>query len=259
MTDIRNNWKVSTGIGICLLVIAYLLFETKKSTKPQSNQITNKLALMYLQEAREHVMAQQPEAAIVSIRTACKKGISNPMLLLQDSLIYMLVKDSSTRPAIRALMEQYAEYPEATSYLQGEPRTPIIVRGIVENSADKTPVEGAKVILTHADHKGYYFTEKTKWNPRLFAVVMTDSLGHFTLRAIAPGRYKDGNGNWVASHIHYTITASNYTPIGSEFTFDNDSIFKANGNVDQVAVAFLKPKKANTSITFDVTLSINPM
>ena len=43
--------------------------------------------------------------------------------------------------------------------------------------------------------------------------------------------------------------------MGSEFTFDNDSVFMANGNVDQVAVAHLRKDEVN--ISYDVSLYVD--
>lgn len=255
MEELRNNRNVIIGIVLSLLVIFYLLYNYKDSTKSNPSTTSDKIGYLYIQQAREHLRAQQPEAAMVSIRTACENGYQDVMALMQRPAFYTLIEDSSTRPVIKEILEKYATSSIASTYINGEPGDRIIVHGIVRNRQDDSPVSDATITLVHTDYQGKYFTEQTQWNPRLFAVVRSDSTGRFTINALAPGRYKDEEGQWVASHVHYNITAPKFTPMGSEFTFDNDSVFMANGNVDQVAVAHLRKDEVN--ISYDVSLYVD--
>ena len=110
---------------------------------------------------------------------------------------------------------------------------------VIDENTGK-PLSGVSVELVHTDNEGLYFAENSTFNPRLFAYLKTDENGEFVVNTIKPGRYKDDDGNDVPSHIHFTLEKAGYRSYGSEFTFSDDPVFRANGNVDEVPVAELK-------------------
>jgi protocatechuate 3,4-dioxygenase beta subunit len=114
-----------------------------------------------------------------------------------------------------------------------------VIGRIVDESTNQ-PLEAVSLALAHADHHGLYFPEQTKWNPRLFAYLITNQNGQFVINTIMPGRYQDEEGNSVAAHIHFTLNKKGYRVYGGEFTFEDDSILMAQGNIENLPVAKLQ-------------------
>jgi len=205
-------------------------------------------------DAGKMVQAMKYDSAIVLLRLAFDQGFEHPMGIVTDSSFSYLIENPQYRSAIRKLLKAFAVKNHATMVSAKEPGSAIVVKGIIRDESSSLPIESVVVELIHTDNNGFYFEEKSLWNPRLFAYLKTDLNGVFAVNTIMPGRYQDDDGNVVPSHIHFTLEAEGYRTYASEFTFENDSVFKANGNLDSVPVALLK--KENGKDYYQVTLNM---
>ena len=106
------------------------------------------------------------------------------------------------------------------------------VSGYVLNAEDLEPVKGMTVGL-HSDLSDSAFTTKP-----FERVSRTDSYGHFTIRGVAPGRYRiyavmdmDGTFSYSARNEMIAWSDSIIVP-DSEIRFREDSIFNDDGTLD---------------------------
>lgn len=214
-------------------------FACQNNSKKQTTVISS-AEQRYL-DASNKVIEMDYDSAIILLRQAFLEGSENPMRIIRDSNFYDLIDDPRYRPEIRLLLKRFSMQNHCEMVRSEEQGEPIYIKGKVLGEAGNQPLRDVSVELVQADINGRYFEEKSMWNPRLFAYLKTNENGAFSINTIQPGRYKDDDGNDVPSHIHITLEAEGYRTYASEFTFENDSIFKVIGNVDNIAVAkFLK-------------------
>jgi protocatechuate 3,4-dioxygenase beta subunit len=121
-----------------------------------------------------------------------------------------------------------------------EPGDQISISGKIMNEKTLEPLANVVIELVHADSLGHYFDEKSNWNPRLFAYLISDQKGEFRVGTIRPGLYKDDEGNYIPSHIHFTLELEKYRPYSDEFTFEDDSILRIQGNRELLPIATVK-------------------
>ncbi len=235
---------ILSGVVVIVLITCQNNVKTQTITTPTAEQL-------YI-EASNLVREMKYDSAMVLLRQAFEKGFEKPMKIIADSTFYYLVDKPNYRSETRKLLREFSIENHSTMVRIEEPGLPIFVKGKVLDESNNEPIENVLVELVHADSKGLYFDEKSMWNPRLFSYLKTDKNGEFSINTIQPGRYKDDDGNDVPVHIHFTLEAEGYRVYASEFTFENDPVFKANGNVDMVPVAILK--NVDGQVQYQVTI-----
>lgn len=234
-----------------LLFILTLCACQNINSKKESTIITSEQ--LYLNAAKMN-SEENYDSALVLLNQAFVKGLQNPMRIVSDSRFYNLIDNPKHRQEVRVILKKFASDNFTTIVREDEPGIRISVTGKVLNENTKRPIENVIVEIVQADSSGIYFSENTTFNPRLFGYLKTDRNGQFTIHTIRPGSYLDDNGSPVPSHIHFTLEKSEFRTYASEFTFDDDLIFRANGNVDLVPVA-IKKENANQT-NYEVELNM---
>src|SRR6185436_7320666 len=87
----------------------------------------------------------------------------------------------------------------------------------------RTPVAGASVYVYQTDARGYYRPDDKMGNrdPRLYALLHTDTQGRYSYRTIRPGSYPDTR---VVQHIHYEVAAAGHGARIFEIVFEDDPL-----------------------------------
>lgn len=236
-----------------LLITMFLISCQTHSTNEGSSPSE---AEQFYSSATEFVAEAQYDSAMVQLNLAFEKGLENPMRIVNDSKMYPLIEHQEYRPKIRELIKQHCDQSHAIMVRSEEEGQPIRVKGRILDEVNQKPIPGTLVELVHTDNDGDYFKEKTLWNPGIFAYLKTDDKGEFSVETILPGIYLDDEGQPVPAHIHFTLEKEGYRIYASEFTFDDDPIFRANGNVDNVPVA--EKKVVEGEEVFEVKLFMQP-
>ena len=171
--------------------------------------------------------------ATTLLEDAMKSDLYNAMDIVSDEQFSALIEDPIQRPIIKSLVKKYASTSTAKMHSKTEEGVPILIQGSIRSRADSTPLSNALLELVQADHHGSYFYEEGKWNPRLFAFLVSDENGHFEVETIQPGRYIH-EGVELASHIHFNLTKPDFTILSGEFSFNNDPIINEKGNLKNI-------------------------
>lgn len=102
-----------------------------------------------------------------------------------------------------------------------EPGEKLLVEGRVFAPDGRTPAPGVTVYAYNTDMQGYYGENRREYPPRIYGWMKTDSVGHFELLTIRPGRYP---GMQVPAHIHFELWGAGY-PVQwtEELKFSGDS------------------------------------
>jgi protocatechuate 3,4-dioxygenase beta subunit len=142
-----------------------------------------------------------------------------------------LLADAALQPLrevteFRALVRERAPRGEVRIVPDGEPGTPLVVRGTVRDAA-RAPVADALVCAYHTSSKGWYSDRAPHVSgsggdlrhARLFGYVRTDAEGRFVLRTIRPGGYPQST---LPEHIHYHVEYAGKEIGGGEILFDDD-------------------------------------
>ena len=105
----------------------------------------------------------------------------------------------------------------------GEPGDRLEVKGVVYAADGRTPVPKASVYVYQTDAKGLYRPDDPMGNrnPRLMALLRTDSAGRYSYRTIRPASYP---GTRVPQHIHYEVAAPGRGARIFEIVFDQDPL-----------------------------------
>lgn len=127
----------------------------------------------------------------------------------------------------RHLVRDRAPVGEVAMVGEGEPGTPLVVRGSVVDAQGK-PVAGALVYAYHTDKKGWYSDRAGHFtgdggdfaHARLFAYVKTDGRGEFLLRTIRPAGYPRST---LPEHIHWQVFVGQQPAGVGEVWFDDDA------------------------------------
>jgi protocatechuate 3,4-dioxygenase beta subunit len=107
-----------------------------------------------------------------------------------------------------------------------EPGERLEVKGVVYAADGRTPVPKASVYVYQTDAKGLYRPDDPMGNrnPRLMALLRTDSTGRYSYRTIRPASYPGTN---VPQHIHYEVAAPGHGTRIFEIVFDQDPLVTA--------------------------------
>jgi protocatechuate 3,4-dioxygenase beta subunit len=104
---------------------------------------------------------------------------------------------------------------------EGEPGTPLVIRGRVYQPDGRTPAPGITVFAYHTDRTGVYDVRSNgphSW--RLKGWAITDAEGRFEFRTIRPGAYP---GRAEPQHVHFSIegpSVPRQSPTALEFEDD---------------------------------------
>jgi hypothetical protein len=91
---------------------------------------------------------------------------------------------------------------------EGEPGTPLVIRGAVFHPDGRTPEAGSVVYAYHTDSAGEYFAPgEPKRTYRLQGWAKTDAAGRFEFVTIRPAPYPKRR---IPAHVHFTIETSQY-------------------------------------------------
>lgn len=240
--------KLWTLIGLALFL---LIGCQRKSADPSNDRLAG--AQLY-KDAEKKVREMEFDSAIVILSQALTKGIENPMQIVVDSNFFPLIDSPRLRPEMRSLLEEFAVENQANMIRNNEPGEPIEISGKIVEERNNKPLANVKLALVHTDNEGFYFRENTKWNPRIFAYLVTDDNGEFLINTIRPGKYKDDDGYYLPAHVHFTLKKDSFRVYGGEFTFEDDSILIANGNLEQIPVA--KLMNANRPKLYQVAIPL---
>ena len=193
------------------------------------------------EQTKEKVKRQQYDSAITLLQRGLDFGFDWPMYIVTDSNLVVLVDHPGSRPKIRMMLQEHASGHHAPMVRSSEMGESIRVKGVIVDEQTQQPIPDVQIELVQADANGLYFPEQSTWNPRIFAYLVTNEVGEFSVSTIRPGKYEDDDGATVPAHIHFTLNKDGYRVFGSEFTFEDDSLIMAKGNLDQVPVAILEP------------------
>src|SRR5262245_1039971 len=144
-----------------------------------------------------------------------------------------------------------------------EPGTPLVVRGVIQDS-DKKPLAGALLYAYHTSAKGWYSDRAPHFrgdgqggdvgHARLFGYVRTDDQGHFVLKTIRPGGYPESE---LPEHIHWHVTIGDKNVAGGEILFDDDARLSAEER-QKAGEAVAKPvKQADGSLLVQPVLTVD--
>ena len=131
---------------------------------------------------------------------------------------------------VRALERAHAQRPAtppaaARIAAEGEPGTPLTIRGRLFAEDGKTAVADAIVFAYHTDRSGLYDTAGSpahSWRIRGWAKTAAD--GTFEFQTIRPGRYP---GNTIPAHVHFTVFAGAARYHAGELRFEDDEVVPA--------------------------------
>lgn len=225
-----------------IIMIISLCMHLSCTAKKHTNNNSVASAEEYYLTATQMMHNMQYDSALLFLNRSLESGFTHPMNLVKDTSFYALIDYAEYRPEVRSLLKKYSIENHASMVRDSESGNRIQVTGIVLDESDNKSVENALVELVQADRAGRYFEESSVFNPRLFAYLRTDEMGGFSINTIRPGMYPDEEGNVSPAHIHFTIEKNGYRTYGSEFTFEDDFIFVAEGNEDGIPVAKRIPK-----------------
>ena len=98
----------------------------------------------------------------------------------------------------------------------GDPGMPISVAGrIFDTRGDR--IEGARIEVWHADHRGQYDLDGYRYRSAL----VSDAAGAYAFDSVIPGHYPAR----VCQHIHYIVQAPGHKPLTTQLYFATDSVF----------------------------------
>ena len=224
--------------------------------------------------AQDPPPAERPAERIASPRTEADAEIA-PLL----AKVAEMVKSGADGGALLAAKElqplrevtkfrdtvrERAPKGEVTIAPAGEPGTPLVVRGLVQDS-DKKPLAGALLYAYHTSAKGWYSDRAPHFrggagqggdfgHARLFGYVRTDDQGRFVLKTIRPGGYPESE---LPEHIHWQLTVGGKEVAGGEILFDDDKRLSADER-QHAGEAVTKPvKQADGSLLVQPVLTVD--
>jgi protocatechuate 3,4-dioxygenase beta subunit len=177
------------------------------------------------------------------------------IVVVSFSAVAFAAAPPETRPAHEA-------GPCATASAQGrvtpdgEPGTPLVVRGHVFLADGVTPAAGVILYVYHTDATGVY--NRGEGPPRLRAWLRTDSAGAYEYRTIRPAAYP---GRTVPAHIHTQVWGHGVpAQYGPELEFDDDPLLGATERQSSEKAGrfawILRPEKRSgvLEVTHDIRL-----
>jgi protocatechuate 3,4-dioxygenase beta subunit len=176
-----------------------------------------------------------------------------PALLAQDTeFIRALERAQERRPATLTSTARIAA--------EGEPGTPLVIRGKVVAEDGKTPMAGAIVFAYHTDRSGLYDEANApahSWRIRGWARTSAD--GSFEFRTIRPGAYPSRR---IPSHVHFTVFTDNGRYHAGELRFEDDELVPTEERASsskQGAFGSVRPvRKAGGSDMVDYAIRLKP-
>ena len=126
--------------------------------------------------------------------------------------------------AAQAPREAPADAPASVVVVpDGEPGTPLVIRGVVYSADGRTPVAGASVYVYQTDARGYYAPDdaRASGSPRLRGYLRTDEAGRYDFVTVRPGSYP---GTRNPGHIHYHVRAPGHAERVFEIVFEGDPL-----------------------------------
>ena len=236
--------------AVFLLPLIFMILACANQVKNHKEQYK-----IHFEKAEEHAINEQLDSALGQLELSFKFGYPNPMSIVLNQDLKALIDSHTYRPKTRELLKQFAKENSAKMIGANEVGDRISVQIQLVNEQTQKPVNNALLELIHADNKGQYFTETTLYNPRIFAYLKSNEEGVVQIETIKPGSYLDDDKNEVPAHIHFGIEANGYRNYYSEFTFEDDPIFKANGNEENVPVA---SKQDGETVSYLVIIPLQP-
>ena len=175
---------------------------------------------------------EKSDSALKVLKLAFENGYENKMEIVSNRYFYPLIDDPETRPRARNLLREYGDQSEAVMVREEEIGERIQIIGSIRDENTDVPLSGVQIELIHTDNNGLYFDEKSTWNPRIFAYLISDEHGKFKVETIKPGSYEDDEGNREAEHIHFSLKLTDYLNFNSEFMFkDSPYLPEESGNL----------------------------
>jgi len=223
------------------------------------------------------VRAQAPaeEPRVVAPRTADDPALAPALREMQEMIAKgadgaALMAAPSLQPlrevtVFRRAVEERAPKGEATIAPEGEPGTPLVVRGAFTDLAGK-PIEGAVLYAYHTSAKGWYADRAPHYtsnggsggdvgHARLFAYVRTDATGRFVLRTIRPGGYPRST---LPEHVHWHLSIAGKAVAGGELWFDDDArLTAAMRERAGRDVVIAKPEKDGAGLVVEPTFVVD--
>ena len=113
----------------------------------------------------------------------------------------------------------------ATVATAGARDTVLHVSGTVVDQAG-APIAGASLYIYQTDAEGYYGVKPASdsRNPRLKALLRSDSKGAFSFDTIKPGSYPNSK---APAHIHFEVAATGFASKIFEIVFERDPFVTA--------------------------------
>ncbi|HEU4417377.1 MAG TPA: hypothetical protein VFT55_00485 [Planctomycetota bacterium] len=224
--------------------------------------------------AQDPPPAERPAERIASARTEADAEIA-PLLVKMAEMVKAgadggaLLAAKELQPLrevtkFRETVRERAPKGEVTIAPAGEPGTPLVVRGLVQDS-DQKPLAGALLYAYHTSAKGWYSDRAPHFrggagqggdvgHARLFGYVRTDDQGRFVLKTIRPGGYPESE---LPEHIHWHVTVGNTSVAGGEILFDDDARLSAEER-QTAGEAVTKPvKQADGGLLVQPVLTID--
>lgn len=171
-----------------------------------------------LAPAAAAIGAKENDRALEELHRAFESGYPAPADIYADPRFSALREDPAARGPWRELMGRFVRQSELSMVPASEPGTPMEIRGRLIGSAEGRPVPGAIIHLYHTDDSGNYEPGRPAGdgsNPRLFAWVLTDADGEFTVHTIKPRHYPGSTPRFA--HVHYRVIVDGQRRVTDEF------------------------------------------
>jgi len=223
--------------------------------------------------AQDPPPAERPTERIASARTEGDAEIA-PLLVKMAEMVKAgadggaLLAAKELQPLrevtkFRETVRERAPKGEVAIAPAGEPGTPLVIRGLIQDS-DKKPLAGALLYAYHTSAKGWYSDRAPHFrgdgqggdvgHARLFGYVRTDDQGRFVLKTIRPGGYPESE---LPEHIHWHVTVGDTNVAGGEILFEDDARLSAEER-QKAGDAVTKPvKQADGSLLVQPVLTVD--
>lgn len=135
-------------------------------------------------------------------------------------------QDREYERAVNGALDRFASTvsPRARIAPEGEPGTPLRIRGTLYQPDGATPIAGALVFAYHTDRTGLYNSDRAPHSWRLQGAARTGPDGRFEFETVRPASYP---GTRIPQHVHVALSTPDGRYHAGEWRFDDDPMVNA--------------------------------